>query len=253
MKVLLAVNNRLGWQAAELLRSLGAEVVGLVLHPPQKRKFGEEILAVFPLPPERVFDGARLDEGALVRIAALSPDICLSVLFGYIVRPPFISLFPKGVVNLHPAMLPYNRGANPNVWSIVEGTPAGTTLHYIDSGVDTGDIIAQKAVPALPWDTGRSLYERLETSSLELVREAWPALEVGNAPRYPQPKDGPTVTLHRTKDVAAIDHIDLDAPTTARRVIDVLRARTFPPYRGAFFEANGRKVFLSLHLAPEEE
>lgn len=251
MKVLLAVNNRLGWKAAELVRSSGAEIVGLVLHPAERRRFGEEILRAAGVAPERVFDGSRLDEPTLARIKALSADLCLSVLFGYIVRPSFISLFPGGVVNLHPALLPFNRGANPNVWSIVEGTPSGTTLHYIDAGVDTGDIIDQLPVPCEPWDTGKTLYEKLEAASLELLERMWPRLASGTAPRSPQPKGGPGVSVHRTKDVERIDRLDLDAPTTARKVIDVLRARTFPPYRGAYFEAGGKKVHLRLELEPE--
>lgn len=251
MKVVLAVNNRLGWKAAELVRSSGSDVVGVILHPAARRRFGDEILKAVGVAPDRVFDGSKLDAPALARIKSLSSDLCLSVLFGYIVRPPFISLFPRGVVNLHPALLPFNRGANPNVWSIVEGTPSGTTLHYIDAGVDTGDIIEQQSVACEPWDTGKTLYEKLEAASLELLARTWPRLEAGTAPRKSQPKSGEGVSVHRTKDLEQIDSLDLDAPTTARKVIDVLRARTFPPYRGAFFEAGGRKVHLRLELEPE--
>ena len=51
---------------------------------------------------------------------------------------------PDRVVNLHIAYLPYNRGADPNLWSVLEDTPAGVSIHYVDEGVDTGDIIAQR-------------------------------------------------------------------------------------------------------------
>lgn len=46
-------------------------------------------------------------------------------------------------MNLHISYLPWNKGADPNFWSCIDGTPAGVTLHHIDAGVDTGDIIAQ--------------------------------------------------------------------------------------------------------------
>ena len=68
----------------------------------------------------------------LEAIDALQPDIGLSILFDYILRSEFLELCPLGVVNLHPSYLPYNRGQYPNVWSIMDGTPAGVTLHYID-------------------------------------------------------------------------------------------------------------------------
>lgn len=46
-------------------------------------------------------------------------------------------------VNLHISYLPWNRGADPNLWSYIDGTPKGVTIHYLDTGLDTGDIIAQ--------------------------------------------------------------------------------------------------------------
>jgi len=52
----------------------------------------------------------------------------VSVLFDYILKPDFLGMFPGGTINLNPALLPYNRGQYPNVWSIVEGTPAGATI-----------------------------------------------------------------------------------------------------------------------------
>jgi methionyl-tRNA formyltransferase len=59
-------------------------------------------------------------------------------------------------------------------------------------------------------------------------------------------------TCHRTKDVAQIDCIDLDRSYSGRELIDLLRARTFPPYRNAYFqEKNGRRVYLRLELDPE--
>jgi methionyl-tRNA formyltransferase len=53
--------------------------------------------------------------------------------------------------------------------------------------------------------------------------------------------------------VDRVDEVDLDAPTTGRALIDLLRARTFPPYRGAYFKHDGRKVYLRLQLAYEED
>ena len=89
-------------------------------------------------------------------------------MFGYILRPNFLRLIPRGCVNVHPALLPYNRGAYPNVWSIVDGSPAGVTIHFVDEGIDTGDIIAQAQVVIEPVDTGESLYRKLERGAVAL-------------------------------------------------------------------------------------
>jgi len=252
MRVLLFGNNRAASEAARLLRASGDELVGLVLHPVERRRFGDEILAAAGVAAERVFDASTLRQPETVAaLAALAPEIGLSVYFGYILRPEVIALAPRGVVNLHPALLPFNRGAYPNVWSIVDGTPAGVTLHYIDAGVDTGDVIAQRAVEVAAKDTGASLYRKLEEASLELLRATWPAIRRGEAPRLPQPRDAGTA--HRVRDVERIDAIDLERRYLARELIDVLRARTFPPHRGAYVVVDGRKIYLRLELLDEDE
>ena len=252
MRILFLGNNWVGWQVLQWLREQNEQIVGLVVHPSHKRKYGDEIMNSAQVSPAHIFDGSQLRQPEVLQaIEALRPDIGLSVLFGYILRPEFLDLFPAGVVNLHPAYLPYNPGAYPNVWSIVERTPAGVTLHYIDAGVDTGDIIAQRQVPIEPVDTGETLYRKLERACVELFKETWPLIRSGRAPRIPQDRE--EGTYHRTCDVERIDPIDLDRTYTARELIDVIRARTFPPYPGAYFIHQGRKVYLRLQLLYEEQ
>lgn len=251
MRVLFLGNNRVGWELAGWLRSQGEEIVGLIAHPEGRRRFGDELIRAADLPADRVFDGSRLREpGVLVDIAALQAEIGVSAFFGYIVGPDFLELVPAGCVNVHPALLPYNRGAYPNVWSIVDRTPAGATVHYIDAGIDTGDIVAQREIRVEPVDTGETLYRRLERTCVELFQEVWPAIRSRRATRHPQAAgEG---TFHQTRDVEAIDRIDLDARVTAGRLIDILRARTFPPHPGAYFVNQGRRVYLRVELLDED-
>lgn len=252
MRILFLGNNWVAWQVVRWLREQGEQIVGLVVHPPHKRKYGDEIIGSAQVSPAHMFDGSLLRQPEVLdAIRALRPDIGLSVLFDYILRSEFLDLFPAGVVNLHPAYLPYNRGQYPNVWSIVERTPAGVTLHYIDAGVDTGDIIAQRQVPIEPVHTGETLYRRLERVCVELFKETWPLIRSGRAPRISQDKQ--EGTYHRTHDVERIDHINLDRTYAAGELIDIIRARTFPPYPGAYFIHQGRKIYLRIQLLYEEQ
>ena len=252
MRILYLGNNLLGYQVLKYLKEQGDEVVGLVIHPPPKQKYASEIQQVANLPSDRIFDGAKLNNPELTEsIKGLAPDIGLSVLFDYILKPELLSIFPQGVINLHPAYLPYSRGQYPNVWSIIEGTPSGVTLHYVDEGIDTGAIIAQKSVPVEMVDTGETLYRKLERASLALFSESWPLVRAGRALRTPQ--SGEIGTYHRTDDVEALDEIDLDRAYGARDLINVLRARTFAPYKGAYFTANGKRVYMRLGLEYGEE
>jgi methionyl-tRNA formyltransferase len=177
MRILFMGNNWVGWQVAAWLHQHGAEVVGAVLHPSDRQKYGAELRRCFEEWGVPIFDGATLrTPSTLGAIRALNADLGLSVFFGYILKPAFLGIFPQGVLNLHPSYLPYNKGAHPNVWSIVEGTPAGVTLHFIDEGVDTGDLVARLLVPVESVDTAATLYRKLEIASVDLFATQWPQM-----------------------------------------------------------------------------
>jgi methionyl-tRNA formyltransferase len=250
MRIFCLCNNWLGWQVLQWLARQGDEIVGLATHPEARAKYAPEIRSAVASGNCLVVDGSRLrDSAVLEQVRALQADAAISVLFGYILSPDFIEMFPRGCINLHPALLPHNRGAFPNVWSIVEKTPAGVTLHYIDSGIDTGDVIAQKEVSVEVTDTGESLYHRLESEALSLFKRQWPSVRAGTNLRSPQPKGNGS--SHRARDVMKMDEIDLQKSYRAEDLIDVLRARTFAPYPGAYFVHAGKKIYLRLELSEE--
>ncbi len=83
-----------------------------------------------------------------------SPDIFVSYNYKYIISEEIITLMDGKIVNLHISFLPWNRGADPNLWSFLENTPKGVTIHLIDKDVDTGNILLQKRF---------ELNERVET------------------------------------------------------------------------------------------
>jgi len=252
MRIFFLGNNWVAWRALQYLRKRNEDIVGLAVHPEGKRRYYNEIIAAAEMVPGRIFDGSKLkSEVVFRRIESLKPDIGLSILFDYILSNEFINLFPKGIINLHPSFLPYNRGQYPNVWSIVEGTPSGVTLHHLDEGIDTGDIIAQQEVQTESTDTGETLYRKLESVSIRLFQEYWPLIREGKEPRRPQA--GLKGTSHITKDVEKIDEIHLDREYRARDLLNVIRARTFPPYKGAYFWNGKERIYLRIQLLKEED
>lgn len=252
MRVLYFGNNRVGLEVLRHLVASGDHLVGLVLHSEEKQKYGDELKEVSGLSSSHIFYGQQLtDSQVLGRIKALKPEIGLSVMFGYILREEILSFFRDGCVNLHPGYLPFNRGQYPNVWSIIDRTPAGATLHYMDKGIDTGDLIARQEVEKEPTDTGESLYRKLEVACVDLFRREWPQIRSRSNARIPQ--EAGSGSLHRTRDVERVDRIDLDRCYPARELIDVIRARTFPPYKGAYFEEGGRRVYVRVSLNYEED
>lgn len=248
MRIMYLANNYVGWKVAEfLVEQTDDTIVGCAIHPKTHRKYGKEILQTLDLSEKYIFDGSELrNPDTLKHIAELDADIALSIFFGYILKPPFINLFSEGVINLHPAYLPYNRGSYPNVWSIIEQTPAGATLHYIDAGIDTGKIISQKQVEVEPIDTGKSLYKKLEDVCLELFQNTWKDIQ-SNSIR-PWSQSNTQATHHRKADVDSIDEIHLDEAYNARDLINILRARTFPPHKGAYFYEDGHRINIRISL-----
>ncbi len=248
MDVLLLANNRPGLQVAEYLRAQGDHIVGLGIHAPDRQRLTTEIVATAGVTPDRIVEGPALNHhDTVARIREWRPQIIVAAFWGYILKPEVIDIPPSGCINMHPGYLPYNRGMNPNVWPIVEGTPAGVTIHHIDSGIDTGDIIARREVPVLPTDTGGILYDRTLVEIVDLFREVWPSVRAGTAPRWPQ--ESHLATHHRAVDVDVLDYIDLDAPTTAREVLNRVRARTYDDRTYAYFEEAGKPVYVSVTLS----
>lgn len=80
------------------------------------------------------------------KLNIIKPFLVISFLYKHIISFEILNNKQTRFINLHPSFLPYNRGADPNIWSILENTPKGVSIHLISSEIDTGDILAQKLV-----------------------------------------------------------------------------------------------------------
>ena len=134
-------------------------------------------------------------------------DLTVSYTYRYIIPKEILDMLGNNVVNLHISYLPWNRGADPNLWSILEGTPRGVTLHYITPGLDKGDIIAQRLVADNPEQSSLSdTYNNLDKAAKELFKEAFAYYEYWNDMRKKAVGEG---TYHSLADAISIrDKID---------------------------------------------
>jgi methionyl-tRNA formyltransferase len=246
MRYALLGNGRAALEILQWLADRREPPVALVVHPDGQARDRSEIIEASGLAMSDVREAPALNhEGGAAWLAGYHVDWLISVYFGFLLRRPVLDAPRLGTLNLHPALLPHNRGAHPNVWSIVDRTPAGVTLHYVDEEVDTGDIAAQCEVPVHPADTAATLYRRLEDAAIQLFKECWPMIRADSVPRTPQHG---TPTYHRTADLARLDRIDPNGIYRASDLIDLLRARTFHPYPGAYLDLGNRRVYLRLEL-----
>ncbi|AYV83854.1 MAG: hypothetical protein Hyperionvirus12_51 [Hyperionvirus sp.] len=117
-----------------------------------------------------------------------------------IIKKNIIDLVP--VINIHGSFLPLNRGPNPILWAWLNGSAQGVTIHYIDEGVDTGDIIAQKEV-VLPTNiTYNKSFDIILNQCSRLFRETWPLIRGGVNERRLQSGES---SCHRLADQAVLN------------------------------------------------
>ena len=195
----------------------------------------------------------RSPEQTLLACTELGVDFDLGLLAWWpkIVQTPLLALPRQGFINTHPSLLPHNRGKHYNFWAIVEEAPFGVTLHRVDAGVDTGDIVAQQAI-AYDWlDTGQSLYEKAGTAMVDLVRSSYPQIRTLDFPSQPQPVG--SGSFHRAKELDAASEIHLDQSYTGRQLINLLRARTFPPHPACWFSDGDQQYEIRVTIGTKIE
>ncbi len=192
MKVLLITSHYMGVLYIEELLKSGDEIVGVVAWPDSmgwyvppeydvRAKAFRSYLPLFEPDPKE------LNRSFLPVIEKLAPDIIVSGYYSQIFGRRLLSIPPKGCVNTHPTGLPRFRGLSPYFTHILFGdTHNEITLHWLDPGVDTGDIIGQGRVEIRPDDTGYTCGHRLTEAGRDVFRENWPLIKTGKAPRRKQ-------------------------------------------------------------------
>jgi methionyl-tRNA formyltransferase len=158
----------------------------------------------------------------------LQPDVLLSVFYDKILKHPVLELPSIAAVNIHFGLLPFNRGSFPIPWAMIDGNDPGVTMHHMDPGVDTGDIIAQVAVPAAEHETARDVYDRCTSAGLYLFERYFPLLLQGAARRRRQRRDAGT---YYPPGYPFDRWLDWSQPVDA--IGRFVRALTFPPFPSA--------------------
>jgi methionyl-tRNA formyltransferase len=103
-----------------------------------------------------------------------------------IIKPRILAIPALATVNAHPGLLPWLRGSASVGWALYKDLPQGATVHYIDPGIDTGDIIYRERLAVRPGDTYEVINARMAILSGQLMARAMHAIATGSAPREPQ-------------------------------------------------------------------
>ncbi len=199
--------------------------------PPVKVVADAEDLTVFQ--PEKPTDGA-----FLVRLRDTRPDIGVVVAYGHILKPELLELPPRGMVNVHPSLLPALRGPAPIEWAVVNGVEeTGVTIMQLDAGMDTGPILHQIRDHMDPEVTGGELSEHLAELGAQALVETLALLEQDTLRPVPQNEALATYAPKLTREIARIDWTK-DAASVTRLI------RGLDPRPGAWTELDGAELKL---------
>lgn len=145
---------------------------------PELKKWAEKLNVPF-LPHANINDASFLEE-----IAQFDCDLFVSMSFNQILKTEIINAPPLGFINCHAGALPFYRGRNPLNWVLINGeTEFGVTVHYVDEGIDTGDIITQNMVPIGANDDYGDLLKKAHGACADTLIEALQAIEANNVVR----------------------------------------------------------------------
>ncbi len=132
-------------------------------------------------------------EDVVKEIGSYRPDLIVVVSYGKILPKAILDLPPLGCINVHASLLPKYRGAAPINWALINGEKeTGITIMQMDEGMDTGDILLQKAISIDEDDDAESLSEKLSLLGATLLKEAIALLKEGRL--NPIPQDGAKAT-----------------------------------------------------------
>ena len=244
-RIVLMADGLVGLEVTKKLIADGDKIVRLYLHDEETAKLAEEIKIASKC--KEVFNQSNLKvQGHIDRLKSLNADFIITVYWAHLLEQEVINC-AVDTVNFHPALLPVNRGWFPHVHSILDGSPLGVTLHRIDQGADTGPIWAQKEVQLSPYDTAKTIYDRLQIEMVKLFINNWSDIKTGKISPTIQNADG--ACYHKKSEINELDKLDIDSTMPIRQFVNILRARSFGNLGFAFYEENGVRVYLKISLS----
>jgi methionyl-tRNA formyltransferase len=114
----------------------------------------------------------RINESLIKKIEEIKPDVIFSIYYRKIFPKELLNIPSLGCINIHPGLLPYYKGPVPTAWAIMNGEKHfGVTIHYMDYGVDTGDILVQNKYEIFGEETGYELYTRAMKLGAKMLEE----------------------------------------------------------------------------------
>lgn len=153
-----------------------------------------------------------------------------------------------GFINLHPSLLPFGRGKNPNFWSIRDGEPFGVSIHLVDRLVDHGPVLVQKQIEVSWLDNGETAYDKSITEIISLFKESYLSLGEMVKSQTFKVQNFYKGSYHNASQLDEASEIRLDRRYVARDLLNMIRARTFYGRPSCFFSEGGKRYSVTIKI-----
>ena len=244
--------------AAESLKAIyeaGHEILSVVTNPDRPKGRGMKLIAtpvkqyaqekeIKIYQPQKVKGNTEFIE----EIKSQKPDVICVVAYGKILPNEILEIPKYGCINVHASLLPKYRGAAPIQWAVLNGDKnTGVKTMYMDTGMDTGDMILKEEVQIGEYETTGELWERLSKIGAKLLVKTLKEIESGTVKREKQGTDY-TMAPMLEKSMAQIDWKN----QTAEQIKNLVRGLN--PIMGAYTYVNDKKIkFWKVELKPITE
>jgi methionyl-tRNA formyltransferase len=247
MKIGIFANDKVGCEIIKIFAEKKQRLAFLVINHDGDDTINTAIVEAAKDIVKKIFRYKRnIQTAVLSSIKAIQPDLIVLAWWPYIINEQWLRIPQTRWLNVHPSFLPYGRGKDPNFWAIRDREPFGVTIHSVDRGVDTGPIAFQNRIKVHWEDDGRTLYNKATREIVSLFRNNFEKIVSSNIPTIKQEDD--KATCHQRCELEEASKINLDSSYQARDLLNLIRARTFPPHPGAWFEENGVKYDVRIKI-----
>jgi methionyl-tRNA formyltransferase len=241
-RILFFGYSEVGYECLDLLLARGDHVVALITHednPTEKIWFKTPAVAAHAKGvPVFTPDNVNTPEWR-ERLAALQPDLILSVYYRHMIGTKILGMPRLGAFNLHGSLLPKYRGRAPINWAVLHGEPRiGMTLHRMVKAPDAGAVVDQEGVDIGPRDTAEQAFRKVLPCARTVVARQIDALLAGTAQETPQDESLATYFGGRKPEDGRIAWTQ-----TSVQIFNLIRAVT-DPYPGAFTDVGAARLMV---------
>ncbi len=240
------VHDDVGYKIIKFILSNYPEDIKIIFYKKINKNFQKELKN--KLPNAKYLLWKNKNEKKFINlIKSLNCKLIFLLWWPNIISLKLIQSTTNGCINIHPGYLPFFKGKDPNFWSILFNGPFGVSIHYVNKFIDSGPIIFREKINNFEYDkNAKDLYNISKIQIINLFKRKYKFLR--NTKKKLKTIKNISTNINYRKDMVKKSRIDLKKKYTAEYLINLMRAKTFPPHNGVIFRKNKKKFQVRVHI-----